>query len=80
MYAAGFHRLAPLRFFELIARVPGVRLYILQKNDGVEQLAQVADKFEVSELASRTTSKLALSWTPRRCGPAWTCSSLRTRW
>jgi len=52
-YAGDFHRSVPLRFFEPLARVPGVRLFSLQKNDGVDQLAQIAAKFEVTELGSR---------------------------
>ena len=52
-YAGDFHRSIPLKFFEPLARVPGVRLFSLQKNDGVEQLSQIAGKFEVTELGSR---------------------------
>ncbi len=52
-YAGDYHRSVPLKFFEPIARVPGVRLFSLQKNDGVEQLAQIAGKFEVTELGGR---------------------------
>ena len=52
-YAGDFHRSIPLRFFEPLARVPGVRLFSIQKNDGVEQLPQVAGRFEVTELGSR---------------------------
>ncbi len=33
--------------------MPGVRLFSLQKYDGVEQLPQIAGKFEVTELGSR---------------------------
>jgi Tfp pilus assembly protein PilF len=52
-YAGDFHRSTPLRFFEPLARIPGVRHFSIQKNDGVEQLAQVAGNFEVTELGSR---------------------------
>jgi hypothetical protein len=52
-YAGDFHRSIPLRFFEPLGRVPGVRLFSIQKNDGVEQLAQVAGKFEVVDLGGR---------------------------
>ncbi len=52
-YAGDFHRSIPLKYFEALARIPGVRLFSLQKNDGVEQLAQVAGKIEVTELGSR---------------------------
>jgi hypothetical protein len=52
-YAGDFHRSIPLKFFEPLARVPGVRLFSLQKNEGVDQLSQIAGKFEVTELGSR---------------------------
>jgi tetratricopeptide (TPR) repeat protein len=52
-YAGDFHRSIPLKCFEPLARVPGVRLFSLQKNDGIDQLAQIAGKFEVTELGSR---------------------------
>ena len=52
-YAGDFHRSIPLKFFEPLARVPGVRLFSLQKNDGVEQIQQNTGKFEVTELGSR---------------------------
>ncbi len=52
-YAGDYHRSIPLKFFEPLARIPGVRLFSIQKNDGVEQLKQVADRFEVIELGSR---------------------------
>lgn len=52
-YAGDFHRSIPLKFFEVLARVPGVKLFSLQKNDGVEQLGQIAGKFEVIDLGSR---------------------------
>jgi tetratricopeptide (TPR) repeat protein len=42
-------RSIPLRHFEAIAAVDRVRLYSLQKNDGVEQIAKVADRFKVTE-------------------------------
>jgi tetratricopeptide (TPR) repeat protein len=46
-------RSVPLRHFEHLAGVPGVRLYSLQKGDGREQLAEIADRFEVVDLADR---------------------------
>ena len=52
-YAGDFHRSVPLKFFEQLARVPGVRLFSIQKYDGVDQLAQIAGKFEVVDLGSR---------------------------
>ncbi len=42
-------RSIPLKNFELIARVEGVKLFSLQKNAGTEQLAQVADRFRVEQ-------------------------------
>ena len=36
----------PLRLFETIAAIPGVRLVSLQKNEGVEQLNQLAGRVE----------------------------------
>jgi hypothetical protein len=52
-YAGDFHRSIPLKFFESLARVPCVRLFSLQKNDGIEQLQQIAGTFDVTELGSR---------------------------
>ena len=52
-YAGDFHRSIPLKFFEPLASVPGVRLFSLQKNDGIEQLQQIAGRFAVTELGSR---------------------------
>ena len=43
-------RLAQL---EPVARVPGVRLFSLQKNFGLDQLEEVSDRFAVTELGSR---------------------------
>ncbi len=57
-YAGDFHRSIPLRFFEPLARVPGVRLFSIQKNDGVEQLPQITGKFEVTELGKRQINVL----------------------
>ena len=37
-YAGDRHRSIPLEFFEPLSRVPGVRLFSLQKNAGLEQL------------------------------------------
>ena len=55
------------KFFEPLARVPGVRLFSLQKNDGVEQLA--ADRRQIrgdraGQPARRATP--GRSWTRRR--------------
>ena len=38
---------------EPVARLPGVRLYSLQKNFGLEQLEAVADRFPVIDLGPR---------------------------
>jgi len=46
-------RSIPLRWFAPLAQVPGVRLLSLQKGAGAEQLAEVGDLFEVTELGSR---------------------------
>ena len=45
-------RSVPLAEFEPLARLPGVRLYSLQKGRGTEQLRALAGRFEVSELAA----------------------------
>jgi len=46
-------RSIPLAQFEPIAAVPGVRLVSLQKGPGAEQLATVADRWNVVDLAER---------------------------
>jgi ADP-heptose:LPS heptosyltransferase len=38
---------------EPVARVPGVRLFSLQKNFGLDQLQEVRDRFVVTEIGSR---------------------------
>ncbi|MEY4177181.1 MAG: hypothetical protein RLY70_755 [Planctomycetota bacterium] len=43
-------RSIPLRFFEPLARVPGVRLISLQRGTGVEQLAELNGRFPVETL------------------------------
>jgi len=43
----------PLDRFEPVARRPGVRLYSLQKDDGREQVADVAGRFPVIDLGGR---------------------------
>jgi len=52
-YAGDRHRSIPLAHFEPLARVPGVKLFSLQKSTGVEQLPGIAGKFAVVELGSR---------------------------
>jgi len=43
-------RSVPLLHFAPLAAVPGVRLYSLQKNHGVEQLAAAREQFPITEL------------------------------
>ncbi|WP_193378467.1 tetratricopeptide repeat protein, partial [Singulisphaera acidiphila] len=52
-FAGDYHRSMPLRHFAPLARVPGVRLLSLQKNDGAEQLQELGDEFPVVDLGSR---------------------------
>ncbi|MGO9462803.1 MAG: DUF6165 family protein [Isosphaeraceae bacterium] len=47
------HRSIPLAHFEPISRVPGVKLFSIQKNDGREQLDALAGKFTVTDLGRR---------------------------
>lgn len=51
-YANDRLRSIPLAGFAPLARQPGVRLYSLQKGTGAEQVAAVAERFEVTELVS----------------------------
>lgn len=46
-------RSLPLASFEPLARVPGVRLYSLQKGAGSEQLGGLAGRFDVVDLGKR---------------------------
>ena len=46
-------RSVPLREFAALARVPGVRLFALQKGHGREQLPQTAKLFPVTDLGKR---------------------------
>jgi Flp pilus assembly protein TadD len=53
-YRGDRHRSVPLTTFAPLARVPGVRLYSLQKGPGVEQLTPPGGlPFEVTDLAGR---------------------------
>ena len=52
-YAGDFHRSMPLRHFAALARVPGVRLFSLQKFAGSEQLKELGEAFPVVDLGSR---------------------------
>jgi tetratricopeptide (TPR) repeat protein len=51
-YRGDFHRSIPLANFAPLARVPGIKLFSLQKNEGLEQLPDFADSFEVTDLGS----------------------------
>ncbi|HET6882988.1 MAG TPA: tetratricopeptide repeat-containing glycosyltransferase family protein, partial [Pirellulales bacterium] len=46
-------RSLPLKLFEALARVPKVTLVSLQKGQGSEQIAEVADRFQVVDFAER---------------------------
>jgi tetratricopeptide (TPR) repeat protein len=52
-YRGDRFRSIPLRDFAPLAQVPGVRLISLQKGLGTEQLAEVRNRFPVTELGSR---------------------------
>jgi Family of unknown function (DUF6165) len=52
-YAGDRHRSIPLTTYEPLSRVPGVRLFSLQKNVGLEQLDALKGKFPVVELGRR---------------------------
>jgi tetratricopeptide (TPR) repeat protein len=52
-FPGDFHRSMPLRQFAALARVPGVRLFSLQKYAGSEQLRELGDAFSVVDLGSR---------------------------
>lgn len=52
-YAGDFHRSIPLKHFAPLARVPGVRLFSVQKYDGMEQLAELAGPLSIVDLGSR---------------------------
>jgi hypothetical protein len=49
-YVNDRYRSIPLAEFEPLARVPGVRLYSLQKGKGTDQLRALAGRFEIVEL------------------------------
>jgi len=52
-YAGDRHRSIPLTLYEPLSRIPGVRLFSLQKNAGLEQLDAVKGQFPVVELGRR---------------------------
>jgi tetratricopeptide (TPR) repeat protein len=52
-YAGDRHRSIPLTFFEPLSRVPGVKLFSIQKNDGYDQLSALNGRFPVVDLGAR---------------------------
>ena len=48
----------PVDFYEGLSRIPGVRLFSLQKGFGTEQLGGLNGRFRVTDLGSRTTDLL----------------------
>jgi tetratricopeptide (TPR) repeat protein len=52
-FPGDFHRSMPLHHFAPLARVPGVRLFSLQKHAGSEQLKELGNAFPVVDLGSR---------------------------
>jgi tetratricopeptide (TPR) repeat protein len=51
-YRGDFHRSIPLVNFEPLSRIPGVKLFSLQKNEGLEQLTELGEKFGITDLGS----------------------------
>jgi tetratricopeptide (TPR) repeat protein len=52
-YAGDRHRSIPLNLFEPLSRVPGVKLFSLQKNAGLDQLDALGGKFPVTDLGRK---------------------------
>lgn len=52
-YAGDRHRSIPLKCYESLAKVPGVKLYSLQKNAGHEQLKEMGERIPVVDLGPR---------------------------
>jgi hypothetical protein len=52
-YAGDRHRSIPLVHFEALSRIPGVRLFSIQKNTGLEQLDALGGKFPVTDLGRK---------------------------
>jgi tetratricopeptide (TPR) repeat protein len=52
-YTGDRDRSTRLAYFEPLARLPGVRLFSLQKGPGTEQLAEVSARFHVVDLGAR---------------------------
>ena len=53
IYQYDGQRSFPLKCFEPLAKIPGVRLISLQKGDGIEQIAANSDRFAVEDYGSR---------------------------
>jgi hypothetical protein len=53
-YLADYRRSPPLALYGLLARVPGVQLFSLQKGDGIEQFADITGEFLVTDLGGRS--------------------------
>jgi tetratricopeptide (TPR) repeat protein len=56
-FGGDHHRSFPLAHFEALARVPGVRLFSLQKNHGLDQLPDLGNRFPVIDLGPRLDKK-----------------------
>ena len=52
-YGLDRHRSFPLKQFAALARIPGVRLFSLQKNDGLDQLRDLGGQFPVIDLGPK---------------------------
>jgi tetratricopeptide (TPR) repeat protein len=52
-YAGDRHRSIPLKYFEPLSRIPGVRLISIQKNNGHDQLKELGQKFGIFDLGRR---------------------------
>jgi Flp pilus assembly protein TadD len=52
-FSGDYHRSLPLKSLEPLARVPGVRLYSLQKGAGSEQLAEHGARLGIVDLGAR---------------------------
>ncbi|WP_165073861.1 DUF6165 family protein [Paludisphaera rhizosphaerae] len=52
-YAGDRHRSIPLKFYEPLARIPGVQLFSIQKNAGLEQLDACKGAFPATDLGRR---------------------------
>jgi Flp pilus assembly protein TadD len=52
-YAGDRHRSIPLRHYEPLARIPGVRLISIQKNHGTDQLKEHGERFGILDLGPK---------------------------